>query len=282
MPETLIHTARSFAEFYGISRERLSRIIALALRERAGVFALAGYGFFRAELVAPRRMEIRPYTATRAEQESTPVYPLKGQLADVSAPSSTSSGSTPSGSTPAPASGSTASADLPSKYELELQVMQERITAMRQKNVLEQARLRDETVSYCSEAVQILLKNLRADIDSISLAPPEAARLRAAIDNALADLAAVLPAIIAGTPADRIELELSARRADRIAASHQAHPQPHPQPQMQPQTQPQSSLAPEPAGPDSAPPAESDLTPPPAPATAPPAVQPQPNLATTA
>ena len=56
------------------------------------------------------------------------------------------------------------------------------------------------------------------------LAPPDAARLREAIDNSLADLAAVLPAIIAGQPAERIELELSARRADRISASRLPHP----------------------------------------------------------
>lgn len=216
MLDSVPHTARSFAAFYGISRERLSRIIADSLRDRGGVFALAGYGFFKAVMVDPRRMEIRPYTATRAEQESTPVYALKGKLADISA-APDSAASQPSA---APASNPAQSnPDAPSKYDLELQVLQERATALRQKNVLEQARLRDETVAYCSSSVQILLKNLRADIDALNLTPCQSAALRSAIDDALSDLAAVLPSIIAGLPPERIELELSARRADRISAS---------------------------------------------------------------
>ena len=218
MLDSIVHTARSFADCYGISRERLARIIAASLRDRAGVFGLAGYGYFRAELVAPKRMEIRPYDVTRAAAESIPLYPLKGTLNPAQPSASPSASSQPrAASNPAP--------DAPSKYNLELQVLQERATALRQKNVLEQARLRDETVSYCSEAVQILLKNLRADIDSLNLAPPESARLRLAIDNSLADLAAVLPAIIAGQPPERIELELSARRADRLSASRQPQPE---------------------------------------------------------
>lgn len=219
MTDSLVHTARSFADYYGVSRERLARIIAASLRERAGVFGLAGYGYFRAELVAPKRMEIRPYEVTRAAADSIPLYPLKGSLnLDAPAPQPAATRA------PQPSTSNPASADALSKNDLELQIMQERATALRQKNVLEQARLRDEAVSYCSEAIQILLKNLRSDIDSINLAPPEAARLRAAIDAALADLAAVLPAIIAGQPAERIELELSALRADRLSASRQPQP----------------------------------------------------------
>ncbi len=218
MTDSIVHTARSFADYYGISRERLARIIAASFRERGGVFGLAGYGYFRAELVAPKRMEIRPFEVTRAAADSIPLYPLKGSL-NLDSPATQPAAPRASRSS-APESASAA----PSKYDLELQIMQERATALRQKNVLEQARLRDETVSYCSEAIQILLMNLRADIDSINLAPSEAARLREAIDAALADLAAVLPAIIAGQPAERIELELSARRADRISSSR--HPLP--------------------------------------------------------
>lgn len=239
MSDLIIHTARSFAAFYGISRERLAKILAASLRERGGVFALAGFGFFRAELVAPKRMEIRPYTATRAEQESTPVYALKGQLVDPSASPQPQSAQSPASSSSSSAS---ISPDAPSKYDLELQIMQEKATALRQKNILEQARLRDETVSYCSNALQILLKNLRADIDSINLDPASSARLREAIDHALSDLAAVLPAIIAGQPSDRIELELSARRADRLSASRS--PQPEPQNEPQPEPQPVHPAAP--------------------------------------
>lgn len=250
MSDLTIHTARSFAAFYGISRERLAKILTVSLRERGGVFALAGFGFFRAELVAPKRMEIRPYTATRAEQESTPVYALKGQLVDPSASPQPQAAQPPASPSAAPAS----SPDAPSKYDLELQIMQEKATALRQKNILEQARLRDETVSYCSNALQILLKNLRADIDSINLDPASSARLREAIDHALSDLAAVLPAIIAGQPSDRIELELSARRADRLSASR------HPQTDLPPD--PQSDPYPHPVSASETPPADLNQSPP--------------------
>lgn len=216
MDGDIIHTARSFADFYGISRERLARIIAISRRDRGGVFGLAGHGYFKAELVAPKRMEITSYNATRAEQDATPLYPLKGTL-DVSPASAPSD---PAAS--APQSSPSSASDAPSKFELECRILEERATALRQKNVLEQARLRDETVSYCSSAVQILLRNLRSDIDAINLDPASAARLRKAIDDSLADLASVLPAIIAGTPVERIELELSARRADRITTSRVA------------------------------------------------------------
>ena len=210
MQDGIIYTARSFADFYGISRERLARIIAISRRDRGGVFGLAGHGYFKAELVAPKRMEITSYNATRAEKDATPLYPLKGTL-DVSPVAVQHSVQ----SQPAPA----AASDAPSKYELELRVLQERATALRQKNILEQARLREETVSYCSTAIQLILASLRADIDSIRLDPSAAARLRQAIDDSLADLNSVLPAIIDGTPVERIELELSARRAERITAS---------------------------------------------------------------
>lgn len=261
MSDVITHTARSFADFYGISRERLARIIAISLRERGGVFGLAGYGYFRAELVAPKRMEIQPYAVTRAAADAIPLYPLKGTLSPAS-PDAPPAPLQAASSAPQFSPQSAASSDAPSKHELELQIMQERATALRQKNILEQARLRNETVSYCSDALQILLKNLRADIDSLSLAPHDAARLRSAIDAALSDLVSVLPSIIEGRPVERIELELSSIRADRISASRnqaaaQAHapsqpqsPQAQPQsPQAQPQPdQPLPASQPQPAG----------------------------------
>ena len=223
MFDTVVHSARSFAEFYGISRERLARIIAISRRDRGGVFGLAGYGYFVADLVAPKRMEIRPYTPTRAEADAIPFYPIKGTFdpAPSSAPAASQADSAPTPGAAAPHS-TAADSDTPSKFELECRILAERATALRQKNVLEQARLRDETVSYCSSAVQILLRNLRSDIDSLHLDPASSARLRQAIDAALSDLASVLPSIIAGTPVDRIELELSARRADRLSGSSRA------------------------------------------------------------
>lgn len=213
MTDSIPLTARQFADYYGISRERLSRIIAISLREHGGVFGLVNLGYFRAEMVDQHRMEITQYTATRAEQESILQYPLKGRLSSIAAESAAS------GSNSAPVQTPSASADSPTKYELELRVLQERATALRQKNVLEQARLRDETVSYCSTAIQLILTSLRSDLDALRLDSSTVARLRSAIDAALDDLNSVLPAIIAGTPVERIELELSARRAARISAA---------------------------------------------------------------
>ena len=211
MSDAIPLSAREFAAFYGISRERLSRIINISLRDRGGIFGLAGLGYFRVDVVDAHRQQITPTTLTRAQQEANPPFALKGRLMDPAAVPD------PNPPQAALASASRTSSDTPSKFELECRVLEERATALRQKNVLEQARLRDETVSYCSAAVQILLRNLRADIDAINLDPAASASLRAAIDSALADLAAVIPSIIAGQSVDRIELELSARRADRIS-----------------------------------------------------------------
>lgn len=209
-------SAREFAAFYGISRERLARIIEISLRDRGGIFGLAGFGYFRAEVADNHRMQITPTNVTRAQAEANPPFSLKGRLLN---PSDQAAIPAPAPSAPSASSGP----DAPTKYELEVRVLQERATALRQKNVLEQARLRDETVSYCSAAVQILLRNLRADIDAINLDPAASASLRVAIDSALADLAAVIPSIIAGQSVDRIELDLSARRADRISGRASAN-----------------------------------------------------------
>ena len=212
MSDAIPLSAREFAAFYGISRERLSRIVELSLRDRGGVFGLADLGYFKIEVVDSHRQQITPVNVTKAQAEANPPFALKGRLIDPA-------------TVPAPPQSQPAAPsdpEAPTKYELELRVLAERATALRQKNVLEQARLREETVSYCSAAVQIILASLRADIDAIRLDPDSAARLRQAIDNSLGDLQSVLPAIIAGTPVERIELELSARRADRITASRVA------------------------------------------------------------
>lgn len=222
MQDAIPLSAREFSSVYGISRERLARIIEISLRDHGGVFGLAGLGYFRAELVDPKRMEITPQLTTRAQQDSIPQYALKGRLIDLNAEPAQAAQPRAAVSAADPAA---SSADAPSKYELELRVLQERATALRQKNILEQARLREETVSYCSSAVQLILTSLRSDIDAIGLDPASAARLRAAIDSALADLNSVLPAIIDGTPVERIELELTSRRADRITAARRADQQ---------------------------------------------------------
>jgi len=220
MLDTVIHTARSFAEFYGISRERLARIIAVSLRERSGVFALEGFGFFRAEQTAPKRMEIRPYYPTREEQESILPYAISGSFRPVQ-PDSAQRSASQAAQRPASAS------DEPTAYALDLQLKLEKIEQLRQKNILEQARLREETVSYCASAVQYLLTGLRSELNDLNLPPDISAAIRTAVSNTLDDLAAILPDIVSGVPSDRIELAISSRRAARLSAARsQVTPQP--------------------------------------------------------
>lgn len=226
MSDAIPLSAREFSSFYGISRERLSRIIEISLRDRGGIFGLAGLGYFRVEVADDHRMEITPCTVTRGQQESNPPFALKGRLTD----------SAPALAAASPSQSPASDPSAPTKYELELRVLQERATSLRQKNILEQARLRDETVSYCSAAVQLILSSLRADIDSIRLDIESAARLRSAIDAALSDLQAVLPSIIDGVPVERIELDLSARRAARISAARSASPSPESAPSASTET----------------------------------------------
>ena len=200
---------RAFCKMYGISRPRLTRIIENALRDHSGVFAIQGYGYFRAERPGPKAaIEIVAYYPTKAEQEAIPPLPASGD--SVQAPARQPDLTLEQQSD---------LSDLPSEHELKLRLMQERATALRQKNVLEQAKLREDTVSYCSSVVQIILTSLRQEIDLLRLTPEITAAMSGAISTALSDLDAVIPDIIKGTPADRIELILSSRRADRIAAS---------------------------------------------------------------
>lgn len=203
------YSIRSFSSMFSISRPRLTRIVENALRDHSGVFAIQGYGYFRAERPGPKAaIEIVAYYPTKAEQEAIPPLPASGD--SVQAPARQPDLTLEQQSD---------LSDLPSEHELKLRLMQERATALRQKNVLEQAKLREDTVSYCSSVVQIILTSLRQEIDLLRLTPEITAAMSGAISTALSDLDAVIPDIIKGTPADRIELILSSRRADRIAAS---------------------------------------------------------------
>lgn len=203
------YSIRSFCSMFSISRPRLTRIVENALRDHSGVFAIQGYGYFRAERPGPKAaIEIVAYYPTKAEQEAIPPLPASGD--SVQAPARQPDLTLEQQSD---------LSDLPSERELKLRLMQERATALRQKNVLEQAKLREDTVSYCSSVVQIILTSLRQDIDLLRLTPEITAAMSGAISTALSDLDAVIPDIIKGTPADSIELILSSRRADRIAAS---------------------------------------------------------------
>ena len=203
---------RSFCSMFGISRPRLTRIVENALRDHSGVFAIAGYGYFKAERPGPKSpLEISAYFPTRAEQEAIPPLPASGDTVQP-----------PAAPAADPALRLEQEPDLsglPTEHELKLRIMQARADALKQKNVLEQARIREEAVSYCSSVTQIILTSLRDEIARLRLSPAITDSLREAIATALADLESVIPDIIAGTPADKIELILSTRRADRIAAS---------------------------------------------------------------
>ena len=100
--------------------------------------------------------------------------------------------------------------------------MEARAKAIEQKNLLEQARLREETVSYCAAAFQLLLSGLRSDIAELDLPAATLATLRDCLNVTLSDLVSVLPDIVNGTPVDNIELAMNSRRAARILQHKQA------------------------------------------------------------
>ena len=217
MTDSVTHSARSFADFYGISRPRLSRIISAALRDHSGVFGIQGFGYFQAAQPEPKHLVISPYNPTRFELETIQVWPVSGREAPLtSAPVTTPS---QAHQPPASASSSQAAADPDSEYALKLEFTRARIERLKQQNVLEQARLREETVGYCSTVFQLLLTNLRQELDDLNLDHAAADTMRQAIANSLADLQQVIPQVIAGSPAEQIELALSMIRADRLALS---------------------------------------------------------------
>lgn len=215
----MTHSINQFADIYHISRPRLTRLIEDALRTHSGVFGLEGFGYFRASRPAPKAAyEIDQYYPSTHEQEEVPLHPLDGRAPRRSA-------SLVAGSTAAPAQPPALPAsDEPTDYALNLRLKQEKIEQLRQKNILEQARLREETVSYCSAAIQLLLSGLRSELNDLRLPHESNLAIRTAIANTLSDLASILPDIVAGTPVDRLELLLSTRRAARITAERAATP----------------------------------------------------------
>lgn len=193
-----------FSELYRIDRRRLTRLIEAALRTHSGVFGLEGLGYFKASRPAPgAAFEVVPYNPSAHEAEELPLHPINGRgekLSDLASP--------------APAS--LPASDEPTAYSLDLRLKAEKVEQLRQKNVLEQARLREETVSYCAASIQLLLSGLRSELNELHLPHETALAIRDAIADALADLTSILPDIVAGVPVDRIELTLNARRAARI------------------------------------------------------------------
>lgn len=209
----MILSINKFSELYRISRPRLTRLIEAALRTHSGVFGLEGLGFFKASRPAPNAaFEIDTYNPSAHEAEEIPLHPIDGR-----------NDRFPDLAVPAP--GLPSASDEPTAYSLDLRLKAEKVEQLRQKNVLEQARLREETVSYCAAAIQLLLSGLRSELNELNLPHEANVAIRAAIAATLDDLTSVLPDIVAGSPVDRIELALNARRADRIiAAKQQDHP----------------------------------------------------------
>jgi len=214
--DSVTHSARSFADFYGISRPRLSRIISAALRDHSGVFGIQGFGYFQAAQPEPKHLVISPYNPTKIETETIQVWPVSGREAPLTSAPVTAQPQAHQSPASAPPAAST---DPDSEYALKLEFTRARIDRIKQQNVLEQARLREETVSYCSTVFQLLLTNLRQELDPLNLDRSAADTLRQAIANALADLQQVIPQVIAGSPTEQIDLALSTIRADRLALS---------------------------------------------------------------
>jgi len=216
MTDSVTHSARSFADFYGISRPRLSRIISAALRDHSGVFGIQGFGYFQAAQPEPKHLVISPYNPTKIETETIQVWPVSGREAPLTSAPVTAQ---PQAHQSSASAQSAATTDPDSEYALKLEFTRARIDRIKQQNVLEQARLREETVGYCSTVFQLLLTNLRQELDAMNLDRSAADTLRQAIANALSDLQQVIPQVIAGAPTEQIDLALSTIRADRFAAS---------------------------------------------------------------
>ena len=210
------YTIRSFCAIFHISRPRLTRIVETALREHSGVFALVNYGYFKAERPGPKSpLEISVYYPTKGEKEAIQPLPVSGDAAPLQV---TPAAPVPAAPAPAPAP----QYDQPTEHEMKIKLLQARATALSQKNILEQAKLREETVSYCAQVIQLLLSGLRSGISDLHLDHAATSGLRNILEETLSDLTFVLPDIVAGIPVDRIELALGSRRAARLSAARQA------------------------------------------------------------
>ena len=199
----MILSINKFSELYRIDRRRLTRLVEAALRTHSGVFGLEGLGYFKASRPAPgAAFEIDTYNPSAHEAEELPLHQINGRGEKLS--------------DPAPAPASPISADEPTAYSLDLRLKAEKVEQLRQRNVLEQARLREETVSYCAASIQLLLSGLRSELNELHLPHETGLAIRDAIADALSDLTSILPEIVAGVPVDSIELTLNARRAARI------------------------------------------------------------------
>jgi len=210
----MILSINKFSELYRIDRRRLTRLIEAALRTHSGVFGLEGLGYFKASRPAPSAaFEIDTYNPSAHEAEELPLHPINGRgekFSDLASPLPAS----------LPAS------DEPTAYSLDLRMKAEKLEQLRQKNVLEQARLREETVSYCSAAIQLLLSGLRSELNELNLPHELNLAIRAAITDTLDDLTSILPDIVAGVPVDQLELNLNSRRAARIVDRKQQKERP--------------------------------------------------------
>lgn len=216
----MTYSINQFSEFFHVSRPRLTRLVEAALRTHSGVFGLESLGYFKASRPEPGGpFFIELYNPSFAEREELPLHPLDGRAARwserCSAPASDPA-------SPSPASALAAAQDAPTKYSMELRLMEARARSIEQKNLLEQARLREETVSYCASAFQLLLSGLRSDISELDLPASTLAMLRDCLNVTLEDLVAVLPDIVNGVPVDQIELAMNSRRAARILQRKQS------------------------------------------------------------
>lgn len=212
-------TISQFASFYAIPRRRVELAVTRALAQNGGRFELPGLGAFiakksgegRTALVQIEMFDVRhgfktlPPPPTVSEADSASPVP-QPQFSDSEA----------------------AEEEAPvelhelSEAELKRRLTAARIAAIEQESAVKRAKLRGEVVAYCANSVQILLASFRAELAAMRLDDATAEALSLALSDVLSDLDAVSADLIANVPPDQIELAITRRRAERIAARRAA------------------------------------------------------------
>lgn len=211
-------TISQFARFYAIPRRRVELAVTRALAQNGGRFELPGLGAFQAKKSGEGRtalVQIEMFDVRHGFKTLPP--PPTVSEADAASPA------------PQPPSSENPASDSPedaapvelhelSESELKRRLTAARIAAIEQESAVKRAKLRGEVVAYCANSVQILLASFRSELASLHLDAATTDALSVALSDVLSDLDAVSADLIANVPPEQIELAITRRRAERIAA----------------------------------------------------------------
>ena len=222
-------TITEFASFYNIPRRRVELAVTRALASNSGRFELPDLGAFQAHKNGDGRTALVTIEMldVKEARRTLPPPPRASEFPRASSPSQSAQ--------PAPddplATSTLADSDLPddlfflSERDLKRRLTAARIVALEQDSAEKRAKLRAETVAYCANSIQVLLVSLRAELTAAHLPPESVAAITSALNTVLADLASLIPDLIAGATPEQLVSAISARRAARLASAS-AVPQP--------------------------------------------------------